>query len=243
MRPSIIAAVLFAALPFAAGAETWSGTGELGLVISRGNSKTETLNTKLGLGRESGQWNHTAFFAALRSSRDGETTASRYEFGGKSAYKLSELSYAYGSLRYENDDFAPFEYQWTASVGYGRTVIKSDTTELSFEGGPGYRRARPRDQISGDSGLPLRQDSEGDLVLRAAAHFKHRISDTTDLVNATLLEAGDENTFLQNDLGLQVRINARLALKAGFQVRHNTEADVDTRKTDTLTTLNLVYSF
>ncbi len=243
MRHVIIAAALLVALSSAAGAETWSGTGELGLVISRGNSEAETLNTKLAVGREGEQWKHSAFFAALRSTRDGDTTANRYELGAKSEYRLSERSYSYGSLRYENDDFAPFDYQWTAAFGYGRTVIKSDTTVLSFEAGPGFRRARPRDLDSPISGAPLQQDTDSELILRAAANFKHRISDTTDLVNATLLESGDDNTLVQNELGLQVKINARMALKAGFQVRHNTEADADTRKTDTLTTLNLVYSF
>lgn len=242
MRTFFIAVALLL-LPLTATSETWSGTGELGLVISRGNSDAETLNTKLSLGREGTRWKHGVFFAALRSARDGDTTANRYELGGKSDYKLSEDSYAYGSLRYENDDFAPFDYQWTAALGYGRTVIKNDRTELSFEGGPGFRRARPRDLVPAGGGEPVRQDTDSDLILRAAAQFKHRISDTTDLVNATLLESGDDNTLLQNDLGVQVKINARMALKAGFQVRHNTEASGDTRKTDTLTTLNLVYSF
>jgi putative salt-induced outer membrane protein len=242
MRPTLIAAAVLALLPMAAQAESWSGTGELGLVVSRGNTKTETLNTRLGVARELDRWKHSAFFAALRSVRDGEKTASRYEFGGKSDFKFSERSYTYGSFRYENDDFAPFDYQWTLALGYGREVIKTDATQLRFEAGPGYRRARPRDVIGAD-GIAVRQDSESDLILRAAANFKHRISETTDLINATLVEAGDDNTFVQNDLGLQVKINARLALKAGFQLRHNTEAAEGTKKTDSLSTLNLVYSF
>ena len=39
-------------------------------------------------------------------------------------------------------------------------------------------------------------------------------------------------------------MNASLALKAGFQARHNTEAsDADISRTDRLTTVNLVYTF
>ncbi len=34
-----------------------------------------------------------------------------------------------------------------------------------------------------------------------------------------------------------------LALKAGLEVRHNTDVLVGTKKTDTLTTVNLVYGF
>jgi putative salt-induced outer membrane protein len=243
MRTSFIASALLAALPLAAQAETWSGTGELGVVISRGNSNTETLNAKLGLGREHGRWKHSLAVAALRSARDGDRTANRYELGGKSDFKMSEASYVYGTMRYENDDFAPFDYQWTAAFGYGRTVIDNERTKLSFEAGPGYRRAQPRDLTAPISGAPIAQDSESELILRAAAQFKHRISDTTELTNATLVESGDDNTFLKNELGVQVRINARLAMKAGYQLRRNSETSGDTRRTDTLTTLNLVYNF
>ncbi|HRQ65837.1 MAG TPA: DUF481 domain-containing protein [Xanthomonadaceae bacterium] len=243
MRISFVIAALVVTLPHQARAETWSGTGELGLVISRGNSNSETLNTKLGLSREHERWKHSLAVAALRSERDGDRTANRWELGGKSDFKMSEVSYVYGTMRYENDDFAPFDYQWTAALGYGRKLIDSERTKLSFEAGPGYRRARPRDLISPISGAPIEQDVESDLILRAGGNLTYRISDTTELSNTTLVEAGDENTFLKNELGVQVRINARLAMKAGYQLRRSSETSGDTRKTDTLTTLNLVYSF
>jgi putative salt-induced outer membrane protein len=243
MRIFLVAAIVFGAVPLAAQAETWSGTGELGLVISRGNSNTETFNTKLGLSREHERWKHSLIVAALRSERDGDRTSNRWELGGKSDFKMSEASYVYGTMRYENDDFAPFEYQWTAALGYGRKLIDSERTKLSFEAGPDYRRARPRDRISPISGAPIDQDVESELILRAAGIFKYRISETTELTNATLVEAGDDNTFLKNELGVQVRINARLAMKAGYQLRRNSETTGDAKKTDTLSTLNLVYSF
>ena len=58
-----------------------------------------------------------------------------------------------------------------------------------------------------------------------------------------MIEAGDENTFIRNELGLQVSMTDALALKAGFELRHNTERSEDTRRTDTLTTVNIVYGF
>ena len=59
------------------------------------------------------------------------------------------------------------------------------------------------------------------------------------------MESGRDNTFIQNDLGVVVAMNERFALKAALQTRHNTDVDQagGVRKTDTLTTVNLVYNF
>ena len=55
------------------------------------------------------------------------------------------------------------------------------------------------------------------------------------------MEAGADNTFLQNDIALQVKMTNVLALAVGYSVRHNTDPPVGFEKTDTLTTINLVY--
>jgi putative salt-induced outer membrane protein len=40
-----------------------------------------------------------------------------------------------------------------------------------------------------------------------------------------------------------VSMNEHLALKAGWQARYNSDVAEDKRKTDTLTTMNVVYKF
>jgi putative salt-induced outer membrane protein len=55
------------------------------------------------------------------------------------------------------------------------------------------------------------------------------------------VEAGSNNTFVQNDLALQVKMTDVLALAVGYSVRHNTDPPLGFEKTDTLTTINLVY--
>ena len=61
--------------------------------------------------------------------------------------------------------------------------------------------------------------------------------------NTLLVESGAYNTFAQNDLGISVSMNERLALKAGWQARYNSDVSDDKKKTDTLATMNLVYKF
>ncbi|MFA7488141.1 MAG: DUF481 domain-containing protein, partial [Lysobacteraceae bacterium] len=137
------------------------------------------------------------------------------------------------ALRYENDDFAPYEYQTTFSMGYGHQFIDNERTSLLTEVGPGYRRAK-----SASTG-----ETESELIGRGLLDYKHQITDTTTLFNTLLIEAGSDNTFASNAFGVSVAMSEKLALKAGFDVRHNTDVGPGIEKTDKLTKLNLVYNF
>lgn len=235
----ILFLALLAASGMAVAEDGWKGSGELGLALTRGNSETESLNAKLGLSFEDAQWKHDIGAAALRQKGeiDGadelQLTANRYELSGSSAYKLSERAYLIGSLRYENDDFAPYEYQTIASIGAGWYAVKNDTTQWLFEGGPGYRRYK--EVATGQT--------DGEAVFRGRMAYNHAFNEQTSFENILLVEAGSDNTFAQNDSGVVVKMNAKLALKAGLQFRHNSDVAPGLKKTDSLFTTNLVYSF
>ena len=161
MKKLLIASALLAALPLAAHAADgeWKGTGELGFAASRGNAKSENLNAKLNFSMEDDTWKDNFYATALRSKGNVKQTtvvngqivnlteyqapANRYELGASAGYKFDERSYLVGAVRYENDDFSPFDYQAVLSLGYGYTAIKNSRTELSFEVGPGYKRYKP----------------------------------------------------------------------------------------------------
>ncbi|NCT68827.1 MAG: DUF481 domain-containing protein [Rhodanobacteraceae bacterium] len=270
MKKILLPMTLVALLPLAAQADDgWSGTGEVGFAAARGNAKSENLNAKLQFKKEDDQWKDNFYLTALRSkgevtsshvegtppneqivsTKSYDLTANRYEAGASMGYKLDERSYIVGALRYENDDFSPFDYQAVVSIGYGYTLLKNQTDELSFEAGPGYKRFKPVDQLGPDAdpttGLPVRHrfSSEGEAVGRGLVAYKHAFNDSVAFVDTLLVEAGSDNTFVQNDAGLQVDMSKKLALKVGYQVRHNTDVAPGIKKTDQLMTTNLVYNF
>src|SRR3546814_16657575 len=70
-----------------------------------------------------------------------------------------------------------------------------------------------------------------------------RSTRTDTLFPYTTLFRSSDNTFLQNDIGIAVAMNEKFALKAGLQARYNSEVEPGTKKTDTQTTINLVYQF
>lgn len=219
--------------------EGWSGEGEFGLVVTTGNTETETLNAKLKGAYEQGPWVYKAGLVALSASEDGNTTAERYELSGKSEYHVSDVSYWFGSLRYESDRFSGFDYQGTVAAGYGHTLFDSETSHLDAEIGLGLRRAKPAPEPD----LLEEPDAQSDAIVRGAAGYWWQLTETTRFENDFLVEAGADNTYLENAAGLRVAINSRFAVKLGFSVRHNTDVPESTDKTDTVSTVNLVYSF
>ena len=210
----------------------WSPTAELGVVNTTGNSDTTSANGKFALKGTDELWTHEYFLAALRAESDDQLTANRLELGGKTARRLGERQYLGFAARHERDDFSAYEHQSTLALNYGAWLVKEEGRRFQLEGGPGVRHARLADGGG----------SETDGLLRGYADYQHQITESTRFFNTLLVEATPDNTFAQNDIGIAVSINKTLALKAAFQARHNTEAPDGLERTDTLTSVNIVWS-
>lgn len=224
-------------------AKGWNGTAEFGLAITTGNSDSQTINGKFAFKRESNRWLSDLNAAALRAKADDDLSANRYELGAKVGYLFTERLYSFGSLRYENDDFASYDWQTVASVGAGYRFIDNDATTLVGEIGPGVRRWQPVAELRGTPPVLAQFDTENDAVVRGTFDLQHQLTANTTLSNLLLAESGGGSTFLQNDLGVTVQMSERFALKAGYQVRHTNDVPVGLKKTDQLFTTNLVVAF
>jgi putative salt-induced outer membrane protein len=161
------------------------------------------------------------------------TSADRWELRGETNYKLAERAYVFGTLRYEDDAFTDYAYQATAAVGYGYHFIATEVTKLEGQIGVGGRQSE----------LFLTGAKQEDAILRGAVNFQHRLTPTTLVYDKFLVESGTDNTFLQNQLGLEVKINETFALALDYAVRHNTDVLPGTDETDQVLTANLVYGF
>lgn len=267
MKKTLIAGLLLAALvSFTAQAQDasttanggWSGSGEFGFASATGNSRSQNINAKLGLTQENEQWKNSFFLDALRSKsqqtvvdsagnavKQFNTTANRYDGGASVGYKLDPRSYIVGAGRYEHDDFGANLWQGIVSLGYGYIALKDERNELSFEIGPGYKRYRPADVdlVVNGAVVAQRQPTESEVVARGLINYRYKLTANTSFEDTLLMEAGSKNTYLQNDTGIAVSMTKKLALKVGFQVRHNSSVKAAVKKTDTLATTNLVYSF
>ncbi|GFE81414.1 salt-induced outer membrane protein [Steroidobacter agaridevorans] len=233
------ATVLAAALP--AHAE-WTGKSEAGLVIASGNTNTETANARLNLQYETEKWKNTVGGAALYASDEDGKTANRWETFGELGWKFTERNFVFGAGRYEEDEFSGFDYQATLSGGVGRRFLDNPTTTMVGTLGAGYKFFETRDAFDDVTGVLLEEGrSDSEVVFRSTIDFEHKFTATTSLIDKFIVESGADNTFVQNDISLQVKMTDVLALAVGYGVRHNSNPPVEFKKTDTLTTINLVY--
>lgn len=225
----------------------WSGSGgELGFASAHGNSTTESFNGRLKLRYTDDDWVHNMDLFGLRSSaeysrtdddgnshRERRTTAYRYSAAAGSALQLGEHRQLTATVRHERDDFATYDRRSSFGLGYGTRLIDGERVILDTQIGPGVSRTH---DTSND-------ETRTNLIGRGLFDLKYGITDNADLVNSLLVESGSANTFAQNDFGISVAMNSHFALKAGWQARYNSDVAPNKRKTDTLTTMNVVYSF
>jgi putative salt-induced outer membrane protein len=234
MRSAGLAVILaIGGLASGTAAADWSGKGTFGGVLARGNTETETINLNVDIENKVDVWTHKAGASMLRTVTDDVTSADRWELRGESQYSLTDRSYLFGALRYEDDAFTDYDYQATLSGGYGYRFIANDTTKLEGQIGIGYREAE----------LQLTGEQQDDAILRGAINYEHKLTATTLVYDRFLVESGSENTFVQNALGVEVKINDSFALGLDYSVRHNTEVLPGTDETDQVLTANLVYGF
>ena len=212
----------------------WAGKGEFGLVKTTGNTDTEAWNFKLEFIRNSEKWKHRFFASALSSSKDGVQDSERYVAEIQSDRKLTDRSYIFGAFRWDSDKFGSYDPQTSITAGYGREFIKSDTHVFKAEFGAGYRHQEER----------LTGIESDEAIVRLLADDWWQITDNTVWTNRLLVESGSDNTFSQFNTDLAVAMNSKLALKLGYEIRNNSELPAgSTDKTDTVTTVNLVYNF
>ena len=222
------AALLVAAVPAHA---DWSGKGNVGASFATGNSENQAASAALELKDVVGQWTHTFGLAGNYDNDGNATTAQRWELRGQRQYDFTKKAYWFGAARYEDDRFSTYDFQSSLSTGLGYKIIDTDKTKFWVQGGVGYRYAEEA----------LTGDTVDGVIFRGDLGYDHQLTASTKVVERFLVEAGSDNTFLQNDLGLEVAMTGTLALRVGYQVRHNTDVLPGTKKTDTLTTLGLQY--
>ena len=229
----LVSLSILIAAPVLAQDVDWSGSGELGLVVNRGNSDSESANAKLEVLVEKNNWSNESTASGVYSRDSGNTSANRFVLANRTDYQFGGHRYAVGALRYDRDRFSTFSYQASAALGYGYRLIDTEAHRLRIEVGPGFRTTEVR--------VTNKKDDE--FIARSFFDYRWDVSETTQFNNKLLIEAGSDNTFAENAASLSVAINSRVSLKTGLTLRHNTDVDPGKKKTDLLSTVNLVYNF
>ena len=237
LRHAVVATTIAASLHTAAvqaqdEERSYDASISLGYVATSGNTETTTFNLEVLYTKRTENWTHNLKLQGLGSQENNVTRAERYYFENKSDYALDADQYLFGKGTYTDDRFSGFEYQASVSTGYGRYLLRRDTFNVQGFVGAGYRE---------NSIIDGPNDGEGILTLGQSADW--RISDNSRLTQSYTSEIGEELTVSRFEIGLESNIIDRLATKIAFQARNTSRAPEGNEKTDTQTSVSLVYTF
>lgn len=238
MKIALVGAVLITTSTFAQDEAAddlgWSGKGELGYVSTSGNTDSDALNFALEILKNTENWRYRFGGAALITSKNGDKDNERYSAELQADRKLNEKSYIFAIYRYDADKFGAYDPQQSFTAGYGRELMKSDTHELKIEIGAGYKKSEER--VTGFS--------SNEFIGRLLLEDTWQIVESTGWNNRLLIESGSDNTFTLFNTGLTVAMTDKLAVRLGWEYRHNSDIPPGTTdKTDTTTSANLVVNF
>ena len=205
----------------------------LGYVGTSGNTDVTTVNTEFLLTYFDEKWTHNFEFSSLASSENNTGRAERYFIGNKSDYALmNEDQYLYAQASYTDDRFSGFDYQAQATLGYGKYLMQGNSKELQGFIGLGYR-----ENDSKTTG------SEAEALITLGEEYGWAISETSALTQSLTFDIGDKRTITTFEIGLESNIIDRISTKIAFQYRNNSDVPLGIDKTDTQTSISLVYTF
>ncbi len=210
----------------------FGGEAELGIVTTSGNTNTRSVNARAKLRYLADPWRHELRAEGLRTSDGSTITAERYLVSGKSDYHFRPHDYLFGTVRYEDDRFSGYDYQFSEALGYGHRALDGPGLTLDLEIGAGGRHSREQGGRRRDVG-----------IVRGGARLGWDISPTARFTEELLVESGSDNTYSESVSALKVKINGNFAMKLSLTVKNNSAVPPGIRHTDTLSAVTLAYDF
>ena len=217
----------------------WSGEVSAGLVVTTGNSESETANVKAQVVYQSARWRNTTDASALKTEQtdavtgDDVRTAERYLLGNKTDFNFTERDYAFLALEFEKDLVGPIRERTSETAGYGRKVLTGPAHLLEAELGAGARQTEAQ----------VTEEKNSDLIVRGRLAYKWNFSETSNFGETIKVESGDSNTFTESVTELKVSLVGKLYALASYTVRSNSDVPPGTKKTDSITSLSLGWTF
>jgi putative salt-induced outer membrane protein len=238
--------VLLSAAAISARAEVpaapkWTTSVNLGLNMTRGNSKTTAMNGSvvserkgnrhefsLGLEGNYGQTEETL----ADNTTEMKTTVRNSKGYAKYRYLFTERDYGYLNGELSQDKIADVTYRLIVGPGVGRYFIKSDRNTLGVEGGISYIKDK------------VNEVEDDRFALRMAEKYEWKISETAKIwQNVEYLPTLDDfdNYLVNGEVGVEAAINTKLSLRVVAQDHYNNRPAADKETNDFILTAGLGY--
>lgn len=210
---------------------------EAGFQLNTGNTTSTSFNARTNMIYDTRKAKQEMTLKGFFSSDKQKTTSEKYELQLQSNYKLSTgYLFAQGGLTW--DRFGSYTKISAISLGYGFDAINASKSKLSLEFSPGYRYNLPI--ATKFEPVPA---SSSDVILRSTARFSYKLHEYSSVEANLTTENGGNNNTLTLDASYKNLVFKDWAFKVGMNVKYTEVVPEGTKKTDTVTTFNLLYTF
>lgn len=227
----------------------WKAELAAGFSLTAGNSDS-VLGT-LGFKAER-LWQHDEVKLGLNGAygkSNGELNNESIAVMGQYNHLFNERFY--GALRADglHDGVADVQYRLILGPAAGYYFIKDDKTRFNGEVGPSFVYEKTKVQDNKVAGPPpnFRWDEHGYLAIRFTERLEHKINDAAKFwEQVDYLPPVDDFTgdfLVIGDVGIEVAINKKLALRTELIVKYDNEPAPRLRSYDLSEVTSLVYKF
>lgn len=213
-------------------APAWKSSIELGAVINTGNTDQRSFKFQLDTEHDGPRMRHSFHVNEYRQSQNSVVSADKFRASYQGDYKLTEPNAVFGRISYENDKFSGYDYQEDLTFGYARRLLKRSNMTLHGDLGAGERHSKLNDGTS---------ENEG--IVRAALKYNWQVSQSAVFKQHLSLEVGAKNTISRSETSIQTTIAGNLAMKLSISLKHQSNVPLGFKKTDTESSITLVYNF
>ena len=222
---------------------SWEASAGLGFSLTSGNTDTTSVTTNIHVIQYLETWEMDYKFDGIKQENEGKSTADNKNYAVKGQYKLEdETAFLFVEGKRKEDEFGPFAEQNTIALGYGQQLFESEDVLIRANIGPGFTTYK-FNKTSEDDQAPEKDSSS---IVHVAGNLKWNISESADFTQSLVFDqqlSDDKNLMVVSQSTLGAKINGSLKMTLDVKITNNSDVQQDKKKTDTITSVNLVYSF
>ena len=220
----------------------WDTEVEFGYQAHKGNSDSESLNSRLsaeyikGRYRTSGEWKYYLLY------KDGTEDKRQSTYTMQSDYKLGPKTYLYSSYKGVNSKYTAYYKDHTLSGGLGYQLSNTDDFLLEVEVGPGYRYQEPNlDEIDDDD--IIFPNIVREAIFRGNINSSWQVLENLRLSADVTWVSGHSNTRTDTDISVTNNITEDIALKLTHSRQYHDKVPEGLSKADSMFSVNLLFVF
>lgn len=225
----------------AAHESAWDGSNaQVGYVSNQGNTNSSMLNLGTTVKFKHVRWDNT-FQGQFQYGKEENQLNKQYTSLFDQANLNLNNTGTHDNFLFANGNaiftkFGPYACQTIYAIGYGRDWIKSQHFTLSAQLGPGYRRNRQQESKKASSTLAGTMQVNSSILL----------SKYGTITQSLRYDIATPYNYLQAVSAFTNKIVGHVAVQISYTITHYSRippTSTNTKKTDTVTNISLVYNF